>query len=63
MKLVRFAAVHVPNARAGRDIPHGPRQAAVIDHAGVAAARVEIVSWPDYRPTPLVALPGLARRL
>ena len=63
MKPVRFAAGHVPNARAGRDIPYGLRQAAVIDRAGLAAARAEIVSWPDYRPTPLVALPGLARSL
>ena len=63
MELVRFAAGHVPNARAGRSLPYGPRQAAVIDRAGVAAARAEIAAWPGYRPTPLVALPGLARRL
>lgn len=63
MDLVRFPARHVPNLRAGRDAPYGPRQAAVVDHAGVAEARAEIGTWPGYEPTPLVALPGLARRL
>ena len=63
MELVRFPAGHVPNARAGRDLSYGSRQAAVIDRAGLVAARAEIASWPDYQPTPLVALPGLAGRL
>ena len=63
MDLVRFPAGHVPNPRAGRDRPYGARQAAVIDRAGVDAARAEIAAWPGYRPTPLVALPGLASRL
>lgn len=63
MHLVRFPARHVPNLRAARDTPYGPRQAEVIDRAGVDAACAEIAAWPDYRPTPLVALPGLARRL
>ena len=63
MALVRFPAGHVPNARARRDLRYGPRQAAVVNRTGFAAARAEIAAWPDYRPTPLVALPGLARRL
>ena len=63
MELVRFPVGHVPNTRAGRGLFYGPRQAAVIDRGGLAAARAEITSWPDYRPTPLVALPGLAGRL
>ena len=63
MTLTRFPAGHVPNARARRDLPYGPRQAAVVDRTGIAAARAEIAAWPGYRPTPLVALPGLAHRL
>lgn len=35
----------------------------VVDAAGFARAVAEITTWPGYRPTPLVALPGLARRL
>ena len=42
---------------------YGPRQAAVVDHAGIAAARADIAAWPGYRPTPLVSLTGLTRRL
>ena len=63
MQLVRFFARHVPNPRAAGDAPYGSRQAEVIDRTGVDAARAEIAAWPGYRPTPLVALPGLARRL
>ncbi len=63
MELIRFAAGHVWNPRAEPDLPYGPRQAALIDLAGVAAARAEMSGWPDYRPTPLIALHGLARRL
>ena len=42
---------------------YGPRKAAVVDHAGIAAARADIAAWPGYRPTPLVSLTGLACRL
>ena len=63
MELVRFAAGHVPNAHAGRHLPYGSRQSTVIDRAGVAAAHAEIATWPGHQPTPLVALPGLARCL
>ena len=63
MDWTRFTAGHVPNPRARREMPYGPRQAGVVDDAGTAAAHTEIAAWPDYRPTPLVPLPGLARRL
>ena len=42
---------------------YGPRQLAVLNPAGLAEARRAIALWPGYAPTPLVALPGLARRL
>ena len=35
----------------------------VLTRQGFDAAAAEIASWPDYAPTPLHALPGLARAL
>jgi diaminopropionate ammonia-lyase len=35
----------------------------VVDDQGFARAVAEITRWPGYRPTPLVALPGLAGAL
>ena len=63
MEILRFSAGHVANRSAARDRPFGSSEAAILGAAGLAAARNEITSWPDYRPTPLVPLPGLARRL
>lgn len=51
------------NPRVARERAYGPAEAAVLNEAGFAAAKAEITAWPDYAPTPLVALPGLARRL
>ena len=34
----------------------------ILDEAGALEALREITSWPDYQPTPLVELPGLASR-
>lgn len=42
-------------------MPYGSEQSAILNHAGLEAARREISSWPEYRPTPLISLPGLAR--
>ena len=42
---------------------YGPRQAAVLNRAGLAAARRCISAWPGYAPTPLIDLPGLAAAL
>jgi len=54
-----FSLVLNPAARVA--MPYGSEQSAVLDQAGLEAAQCEISSWPGYRPTPLVALPGLAR--
>jgi len=35
----------------------------VLTAAGAAAAEAEIRTWPGYRPTPLLELPGLAKAL
>ncbi len=51
------------NRRARRERPYGDARRRVLDERGAAAARREIASWPGYRETPLVALPGLAARL
>jgi diaminopropionate ammonia-lyase len=42
---------------------YGPRERAVMDEPGFAAARAAITAWPGYAPTPLVALPGLSAAL
>ena len=41
MDRVRIPTRHVPNPRAARGAPCGPRRAEVIDRIGVDAARVE----------------------
>ncbi|BBK44810.1 diaminopropionate ammonia-lyase [Allostella vacuolata] len=54
----------LPNPRAaGRDAEYGAAQRAVLNRTAFAEARDEITRWPGYTPTPLVALPGLARDL
>jgi len=42
---------------------YGAARSAVLSHSGFSAALAEISSWPGYAPTPLVALPALARSL
>ena len=42
---------------------YGAARSAVLSHSGFSAALAEISSWPGYAPTPLVALPALARTL
>lgn len=60
MLISRHPVVHAPNAKAHRNVPPGPRQRAVLNAEGFAAARAEISSWSDYRPTPLVDLAAVA---
>jgi len=62
--LAPFVHAVLPNPRAAAPAaPYGPRQAAILDRAAFAEARATIAAWPGYAPTPLVALPGLARAL
>lgn len=42
--------------------PLDPADAAVFDPAATQAAAAFIAARPDYAPTPLVSLPGLAQR-
>ncbi len=45
---------------APRDAHYRSKLDAVLPASGFDAAYAEISSWPGYRPTPLVSLPGLA---
>lgn len=61
--MIRAArAIRNPVA-APAEVAYGISRAAVLDRAGFAEARSVIRSWPGYTPTPLVALPDLARAL
>lgn len=51
------------NPAARRDAPWTAEQDAILNDTAFAAARAAISAWPGYAPTPLVALPGLARSL
>lgn len=50
-------------AAAAADEPYGAQRSQVMSQAGFDAACAEIASWPGYAPTPLAALPALARAL
>jgi diaminopropionate ammonia-lyase len=50
-------------AAAAADEPYGEARSAVLNQAGFDAAYGEVRCWPGYEPTPLLALPALARRL
>ena len=47
-----------PSACAGAG--YGPEQERILNADGLQAVKETIRAWPDYRPTPLLALPGLA---
>lgn len=63
MQLPTFPARLVHNRQVDRTLAYGDEQRAVLSLAGFQAARQEISTWPNYAPTPLVPLPGLARSL
>jgi diaminopropionate ammonia-lyase len=58
----RLPIAHRKNPKARSDAPYGARQRAVLNRAAFEHAQREIASWPGYAPTPLVQLPGLARK-
>jgi len=51
------------NPVADRARPYGHRQRSILDAECNAQAFLEISSWGEYHPTPLLQLPGLARKL
>ena len=50
----------VANPRHDAHLHYGPEHRAILDLDRHASARAEIMSWPGYRATPLIDLPGLA---
>ena len=60
MSAARFDLITNPLAQRGA-YPEPAR--AVVNLAGWRQAQAEIANWPGYAPSPLVALPGLARAL
>jgi diaminopropionate ammonia-lyase len=58
-----FPLAHQANPKSRGAAPYGPRQQAVLNRAAFEQAKREIASWQGYVPTPLVMLPGLARRV
>ena len=63
MTIETFPARHVANRLARRGQAYAETERAVLDLTAAEQAGAEIMSWPGYRPTPLVALPGLAAAL
>lgn len=56
----RYLAELAPNPNARRG-DYGPEQERVLNADGLEVARAVISAWPGYKPTPLIALPGIAR--
>ncbi len=63
MDLASFEPRHLHNKQATFERSYGAAEQAILSRQAFAGAMAEIGSWPGYAPTPLVALPGLARRL
>ncbi len=63
MDLAPFEARHLHNEQATFERSYGAAEQAILSRQAFAEAMAEIGSWPGYAPTPLVTLPGLARRL
>ncbi|MBK9081848.1 MAG: diaminopropionate ammonia-lyase [Rhizobiales bacterium] len=61
--LPRHEIRHVHNARVARGTPPDAAARAILSRETFAQAAAEISAWPGYAPTPLVAMPALARRL
>ena len=58
-----YAFELVMNPLADRAAPYGAAESAVLNDTAFAEARAAISAWPGYAPTPLHALPGLAREI
>ncbi len=53
----------VINGRSHPDEPYGDARSEILNLAAGREAMRMVSSWPDYRPTPLIDLPGLAAEL
>ena len=59
----RYAFELAKNSLARPGADYGPDQAAVLDEAGLEEARSVITAWPNYAPTPLLELSGVAQAI
>ena len=59
--LTAHAATFLPNPRIDRERPYGARERAILSVAEGRRAWATIAAWPGYAPTPLRALPSIAR--
>lgn len=55
-----YAVQLTGNTKVVRGSTYGDELRSILNSEGLEQARREIASWPDYEPTPLIALPGLA---
>jgi diaminopropionate ammonia-lyase len=60
-RLTPYVAELAVNPSACHGADYGPAQRRILNADGLKSALAIIGAWPEYRPTPLVALPGLAR--
>ncbi|WP_108661542.1 diaminopropionate ammonia-lyase [Acuticoccus kandeliae] len=63
MPIERFPLRHQHNVRLDRKRPYQGDVTQILNEPGLQAAKAEITNWPGYAPTPLVPLPGLAKRI
>lgn len=54
---------HFHNPAAKADRAYGRAEEAVLNRAGMEAARRDLLAWPGYAPSPLYDLPEAARRV
>ena len=63
MKMPNYALRHENNRLASKAAPFDGRAEEILGAAAFADAMREITAWPDYAPTPLIPLAGLAEAL
>ncbi len=63
MDATAYAARHVHNPSADPAQPYGQAERDVLSLSEFEVAQREISTWPGYRATPLIDLPGLAAQL
>ncbi len=50
----------VVNPRFDQDAVYGPAQQTLLNREAFADVKIEVTAWPEYEPTPLIPLTGLA---
>ena len=60
-QLTPYTAEFALNPAARKDAEYGPAQMRILNAEGLSTAKTIIAAWPDYLPTPLIAVDHLAR--